>query len=436
MRVRGFDLPRHERGIWHAARARLAGGARVLALVPLALAGCAASRTSSATVPPPTIPAPEILAVADAGRASLSRALQIGADPSAGVAYVLAGHQIFAPVTSSPWADHLVAVTPDTGSTIWQYGTASASFGDQAHRLSGFVVDLATHRVVFAAGQSVLALDGATGATVTSVPLPSGVNCVAYPAPLARPTFDASGRVLFTCQRTDMQVNPVGVLVDLTARTTTLVAAPPLAPPPPPGPGILGHGYVVADDGLRVVASTQGTSVVEALPFAVVDLAGALYVESGADGVPTGRLYLAGAGGQVVIMRDGALAAQRSSVWAAVLAERAVALTVAPDRFRDGRTLPTLPGFLIVPGQLARTPCFGEAQPLTPGTATATTAVDALSSGTFQVDLRLSLRDDHGSEVSARHWVVLIAPDGSASILTDEGRLNPFDALPHVPCPV
>ena len=404
------------------------------------LAGCALSTTGS-IVPSSGVPAPRLLAVADGGRNSLSQIVQIGADPVVGRAYLLAGHQIVGPVVSAPWADHLVAVDRTTGTTQWQFGTPTTSFADHAHRLSGMVVDQAGHRVILAMGQQVMALNAADGSVAVSVPLPSGLDCVSFPAPTQRPTLDAQGRALFACVQEESQPTPVGALVDLAKRTVTIVPPPATQGIPQPSVGILGHVYAVADDGLRVFAHepTAGTQPIEELPFNVASLATALLVETGADGIPTGRLYLAGIGAQVALLQDGTpdeLRGQTGALWATVLAERTVALTVNPERYRGTQMLPTLPNFLVAPGQYARTFCFGPAQPFAPSSVTTTTAAAQSADGTVQVDLRISVRDAHGSETGLRHWIVAVATDGTATILTDEGSVDPFQPTPPVPCPV
>jgi hypothetical protein len=377
--------------------------------------------------------------IADGGRDSLGQIVQIAADPDAGRAYLLAGHQIAGPVLSAPWADHLVAVDRGTGAREWQFGTPTTSFADHVHRLSGMVVDQDAHRVILAMGQQVVALNAADGSVAVSVPLPSGLDCVSFPAPTQRPTLDAQGRALFACVQGQSQPMPVGTLVDLVNRTVTIVAPPPIQGIPPPGVGILGHVYVVADDGLRVFASepTAGATPIEELPFNVSGVATALLVEARRDGTPTGRLYLAGIGAQVALLQEQtADGSGNIKLQATILAERAVALTVAPERYRGMQTLPTLPNFLVAPGQYARTFCFGPVQPLSPGSVTTTTGATQAADGTVQVDLRISVRDTHGSETASRHWIVAVTTDGTATILTDEGSVDPFQPTPPVPCPV
>jgi hypothetical protein len=402
------------------------------------LAGCTPS-TIMRGVPPPTVRLVLINGIADGGRGSLSQIVQLGADPAAGRAYLLAGHQIVGPVVSAPWADHLVAIDRTTGTTQWQFGTSTTNFGDHAHRLSGMVVDQDAHRVILAMGQQVVALNAAAGSVAVSVPLPSGLDCVSFPAPTQRPTLDAQGRVLFACVQEQSQPTPVGALVDLVKRTVTIVAPPPTQGIPKVVTGILGHVYEVADDGLRVFAGepTAGTTPIEELPFNVAGLATALFVETRHDGTPTGRLYLAGIGAQVAILEEQPADASGSiKLSATVLAERAVALTVDPERYRGIQTLPTLPNFLVAPGQYARTFCFGPVQPFAPGSVTTTTAASQSADGTVQVDLRMSVRDAHGTETGSRHWIVAVGTDGTATILTDEGSVNPFQPMPPVPCPV
>jgi hypothetical protein len=376
--------------------------------------------------------------MADGGRASRSQIIQIGADPAAGRAYLLAGHQIYAPVVSGPWADHLVAVNRATGAVLWQAGTPDVSFAGPANRLSGIAVDLTGHRVVFAVGQQVEALNAADGNVAASVPLPDGLDCVSFPAPTQRPTLVSPDRVLFACIQGNPQPSAVGALVDLADRTVTLVAAPPVQGIPSPSVGILGHIYSVADDGLRVFAGqpTESAQPVEELPFNVAGLATALLVETSADGTPTGRLYLAGIGAQVAILQDSAPGSQAGVLWATVLAERAVALSVDAERYRGARTLPTLPNVLVAPGQYAYTSCFGPAQPFAPSSVTATTAATPSTSGTVEVDLRLSVRDAHGAETGSRHWIVAVTQAGGATLLTDEGSVDPFRPTPPVPCPL
>lgn len=414
----------------------------VVVAVVVATGLLAACAPTGHTVPPPSLPAPRVLAVADGGRDTLSQIVQMGADPAVGWAYLLAGHQIVSPLVSTPWADHLVAIGRDTGTIAWQFGTPTTSFADRAHRLSGIVVDQAGHRVVLVSGQQVVALDAADGAVMVSVSLPPELDCVDYPAPIQRPTLDAEGRALFACRRADNQQSLVGALVDFASRTVTVVAPPPTQGVPTPGPGILGHTYAIADDGLRVLApgAAVGASPIEALPFNIASLAVALLVETAADGTPTGRLYLSGIGAQVAILQDADPTSlsdsQDSPYWASIQAERAVALTMDPERYRDAQTLPTLPGFLAEPGQLARTACTGEAQPLTPGSATTSVAIATASDGSRQVDLRISVRDAKGSATGSRHWAVAVATSGTATILVDEGSVDPFRPLPLVPCPV
>jgi hypothetical protein len=385
---------------------------------------------------------PRFVAIADGGRESLSQILQIGADPAAGRAYLLAGHQLYGPVVNGPWADHLVAIDRETGAQQWQLGTPAVSSPDHAHRLSGIVVDQAGHRVILAMGQQVVALHAADGSVAVSVPLPSGLDCVSGASPTQQPTLDAQGRILFACYQVDSQTTPVGALVDLAKRTVTIVPPPPAQGIPNFSMGILGHVYAVADDGLRVFAAepTAGTQPIVALPFNVARLATALLVERDSDGAPTGRLYLAGIGAQVAILQDDTLAAlqgsQAGTLWATVLAERAVALTVDPTRYRSTQTLPTLPNFLVAPGQYAYTYCFGPAQPFAPGSVTASTMAMQSADGTVQVDLRLTVLDSHNSLTGSRHWIVAVATDGTATILTDEGHANPFRPTQPVPCPL
>lgn len=393
-------------------------------------------------VPPPALPLPRLLAIADAGRATLGQAVQIAADPVAGRVYALSGRQIIAPVVSSPWADHLVAADRDTGAVVWQFGTLSSAFPDTQHRLSGIVVDRDAHRVVLATSTQVLALDATSGARVAQATLPVGVDCVNFPAPTRPPTLDAHSRALFACRGSTPQGAIVGVLADLATGAVTLVAPPPDGDQPaPPGPGILGHSYVLTDSGLYVLAqgATAGATPIAALPFNVGGLARSLVVETAADGSPTGRLYLAGIGGQVAIVRDDtpeALSGQTGTLWATILAERAVALTIAPERFQQSGTLPTLPGFLVAPGRLAHTACFGETQPLTPGSVTTSTQATLAADGSVRVELGLSVRGEQGQETGSRHWIVSVAPNGASSILSDEGSVDPFQPLPPQPCPV
>jgi hypothetical protein len=419
-------------------------GAFVLALgVAMALlAGCVPS--GSSTVPPPTSSTLALLAVADGGRDSLSQIVQLGADPANQRLFILGGHQIFGPVTSAPWADHLVAVDRNTGARVWQFGTSATTIGDHAHQLSGIVVDASHGRVIFATSQQVLALRAADGNTAVAVALPSDVDCVGFPAPTQRPTLDAYGRVLFPCVRANAQGTAVGVLVDLSARTVTIVAPPPNQGIPGAMSGINGHVYIVADDGLRVFAGEPqaNTPPIAELPFNVANLATGLLVETRSDSAPTGRLYLAGVGAQVAVLQDGIAGAPGSqsapTLMGTVLAERAIALTVNPDRYRGTQTLPTLPDFLVAPGQYARTPCFGPTQPFSPNSVTTTTAATQSPDGTVQVDLRISVRDAHGSETGSRHWVVAVAQQGTgtATIQSDEGSVNPFMPTPPTPCPV
>lgn len=419
----------------------------MLVLVPVLVCGLLAACTTSfpprASVPPPTLPAPRVLAVADAGRASLSQVMQMDADPAAGRAYLLVGHQIFGPAVSAPWADSVVGVDRDTGATLWRFGTANASIADHQHHLSGMVADLATHQVFLASGSSFLALDAVTGAVAVTVSLPSGTDCVSYPAPVESPALDAQGRAVFPCNTiSDTQPQAVGVLVDFAARTASVVAPPP-APTPPsePAHGILGHLYVVTDQGLRVQAlgSKEGPSTVAELPFNVSGFNARLFVELAADGSPTGRLYLAGIGGQVAILQDGApsaLAGQTGSLWATVLAERAVALTVAPSRFTSADALPALSNFLVAPGRVAFTACFGEAKPDVAGSVTTSTMATAESDGSTLVQLSLIVRGSQGEETGSRSWTVFVAANGEATILSDQGSVDPFKPLPSVPCPV
>jgi hypothetical protein len=432
--------------VWDARgnRPRLARGhLLVLVLVCCLLAACTTSLPPRASVPPPVLPAPRILAIADAGRASLSQVMQMAADPAAGRAYLLAGHQIFGPAVSAPWADSVVGVDRDTGATLWHFGTSNASTSDHQAHLSGIVANPATHQVFLASGSSFLALDGATGAVAVTVSLPPGTDCVSYPAPLQPPTLDAQGRAVFRCNTiSDTQPHAVGVLVDFAARTASVVAPPPAPnPPPEPAHGILGHLYVVTGQGLRVEAlgPKEGPSTVAELPFNVSGFSSRLFVELDADGSPTGRLYLAGIGGQVAILQDAApaaLAGQTGSLWATVLAERAVALTVATSRFASADALPTLPGFLVAPGRMAFTYCFGEAKPDADGSVTTSTAATPESDGSTLVQLSLIVRGPQGEETGSRSWTVSVAANGQATILSDQGSVDPFKPLPSVPCPV
>jgi hypothetical protein len=370
--------------------------------------------------------------------------LQIAADPAVWRAYVLAGHtyQGGGPAIV-PWADHLLGVDRETGSVQWQIGTPSRGIPDHSQRLSGLVADQAHHHVILAMGQDVLVLDGATGAVLHTLPLPANLDCVGYPAPQQSPTMDTRGRVLFPCRTTDSQSASVGALVDVARDSVTIVAAPPYQGPPQPGVGILGHRYTVTDSGLFVTVPGGGDRprTVEELPFNATGPS-TMLVETDTSGAPTGRLYLAGEGVQVLILQDAdpaALGNQTGNLWASVLAQRAVALTVAPDRFKASQTpptLPTLPHFLVAPGQLAVTACYGETSPLAPGSATASTAITQQADGTFSSDLRLEVRDVQGHVAGSRHWVVAVRADGTATLLTDEGDVDPFAPLPPTACPL
>jgi hypothetical protein len=410
------------------------------------LAGCATApgRTSpgpSGVIAPPSLPMPRLLAVADAGRASLSTTVQVLSDPQAGVAYLLAGHQVLAPVVSSPWADRLVAVDRTTGAQLWSYSASGSGSVTTPDHLSGIVANSLRHLVMLAGAGQAVALNARDGTVASSVALPADVNCGEFPAPTARPTLDTAGRVLFPCNASSAQLQAVGILVDFTAHTATRVPAPPIPPIGAPHAGILGHQYAISDDGLRVLSAmpTQNPLLLAALPLDVASLGNALWVEQDTTGQPTGRLYLAGIGAQVLIVEDGdpaTLTGQTGPIWAAVLAERAVALSIAPSRFADGKTLPVLPAFLVTPGQYAHTACFGAATPNAPGTATTRTSVSGQPGGIEMVDLVLSVRDGTGHETASRHWTVQVAHDGNATITRDAGSADPFSPLPPTPCPI
>lgn len=416
--------------------------ALVLVLVAVLIAACGVSSPSGTSVPPPTLPAPRLLAIADAGRASLSQVVQIAADPGAGRAYLLAGHQIYGPVVSAPWADSLVAVDRDTGAAVWHFGTAGGVFSDHQHHLSGIVTNPVTHQIFLSYGPSFDALDAATGSIVATVPVPSGVDCVTYPAPAQAPSLDAQGRAVFLCHTTaNAQAQNVGVRVDFAARSTSLVPPPAITDPSVPAHGILGHLYAVTAVGLRVqtLGSKEGPFTVEELPFNVSGIGRPFFVEVSSDGSPTGRLYLAGIGGQVAILQDAApatLAGQTGSLWATVLAERAVALTVAPSRFTNSDSLPVLPDFLVAPGRAAFTYCFGETHPDSPGSVTTSTAATAERDGSTLVHIGLTVRGPKGEETGSRTWVVSVAAGGQATITSDQGSVDPFKPLPDVACPV
>lgn len=438
MRAQRWSTRANRYGTHRSRGGRLATLLAATGVMAMLLAGCALTGGTTDVVPPPALPFPRILAVADVGRASLSQTVQIAADPAAGRVYLLGGHQIVGPLVSAPWADHIVAVERDTGAVAWQYGT-SISVQDRAHRLSGIVVDRAAHRVIVATTSQVLALDSGTGSVAARATLLAGIDCVGFPAPTQPPTLDAQGRVLFACRKSDPPGSPTGVLVDLATGAVTLVAPPSGGgQPAPPGPGILGHRYVLTDTGLLILGQ-GGTSPIAALPLNIAGLAQAPVVEAGSDGTPTGRVYVAGIGGQVVILQDAApeaLRNQTGTLWATVVAERAVALTVAPARFQQSGALPTLPGFLVAPGDRARTACFGEARPFAPDSVTASTQATQEAGGTVRVELSLSVRGDKGEETAARHWVVSVASDGTATIQSDQGSVDPFQPLPPQACPL
>jgi outer membrane protein assembly factor BamB len=412
-----------------------------LGVATVLFVGCVPSSRGQ-YIAPPTLPAPSVVAIADGGRDSLSQIVQLGADPAHQRVFILAGHQIFGPAVSAPWADRLVAVERTTGAPVWQMGTPSTGFGDRTHWLSGIVVDPRQGRIVLATSQQVLALRAADGTVATAVPLPAEVDCVSFPAPTEPPTLDARARALFACKQGTTTQTPVGVLVDFTARTTTVVLPPPYQGLPPPGAGVDGHVYVAAEDGLRVFAGAPqtGATPLAALPFDVVSLTTPLLVERTVEGNATGRVYLAGVGAQVAFLDDVVPAGAMSGGVLAdtILAERAVALAVDPARFRGTSTLPTLPNFLVAPGQFAHTFCFGPTQPFTPGSVTTNTAVtpSPSSDGPVLVDLQISVRDTHDVVTGSRHWVVAVATDGTATIQTDQGNVDPFTPTPPVPCPV
>lgn len=425
--------------------ARALAPALALVLACGLLIACATATQPRASVPPPALPAPRLLAIADAGRASLSQVIQIAADPGAGRMFVLTGHQFFGGPISPPWADSVVGVDRDTGATLWRFGTPDTSITERQGHLSGMVASLGAHQVFLASGSGFLALDATTGAVASTVSLPPGTDCVSYPAPTQPPALDAHGRALFRCNTTSATApQAVGVLVDFVARTASLVPPPaPTTPAPGPDPahGILGHLYVVREDGLRVQAlgAKEGPSTVEELPFNVSGASSRLFVELAADGSPTGRLYLVGIGAQVVILQDAApsaLAGQTGALWATVLAERAVALTVAPSRFTSADALPALPNFLVAPGQVAFTSCFGEVKPDTAGSVTTSTTATAEGDGATLVRLGLIVRGPKGEETGSRAWAVSVSTNGQAAILSDQGSVDPFKPLPIVPCPV
>jgi hypothetical protein len=374
--------------------------------------------------------------------------LQIAADPAANRVVILSGHQIVGPVVSAPWADQLGGFDRTTGLRAWAVGTPTTAppFPPQGQRLSLFALSRTTRQVLLIAGQRALAVDERTGALAATVLLPDTLDCVPFAlGTQGRPTLDDNGRPTFPCEQSATSSGggstSVGVRVDFAAGTIAIVAAPAPVSDPTPPTGILGHTYTLTPNGLLVGGGPAGEDL-EALPF---DGAHLLAVERDEVGTPTGRLYLAGTGAQVAVLEDAdptTLAGQRTAFWAAALAERAVALTVAPQMFQTtgqrGEVLPTLPGFLLVPGRWATTPCFGSTQPLADNSITHSTGVTANADGMFTIDLQLDVRtaSTTGTTTATRHWVVAVSDDGTARITQDTGGPDPFHPSPPVACPV
>jgi hypothetical protein len=412
----GARVRRGTRWPWQALRA-------LPLLLALAMAACALPFTvpfggvSGKTIAAPSAPVPSVAWIADAGHAARAATLQIASDPVVSVVFVLTGRasEGFGGPVMLPTADHLLVFDSQTGAIRWRLDAASLGLPADERHLSGVAVDESYHVAVIVAGPQVLILEAAAGARLATINLPAGVSCVNFLVPLTRPILDASHHALFLCSQMESNgsVQPVGMRVNLRDDAISIV-------PPPPGP--FGPPPLPAAE----------------LPLNVLDPS-VTWVELDATGTPTGSIYLAGIGAQVVAVRDGVPGtppAAPPAFVASVLAQRAVVLALAPERFTSGQALPTLPGFLVAPGAYARAFCFEDTPPNTPGTATASTAIAAQSDGTFQVDLRLDVLDDQGHVAHSRHFVVAVATSGEATIQTDTGDADPFKPLPITPCPV
>ncbi len=417
-------------------------------ILALALAACALpfgvtiGGVGGKTIAPPSPPMPRLVWVADAGHAKRAAILQLDADPGIATVFALAGRASsgFGGPVMLPTADRLIAFDRATGSPRWTFDASTLAVPAEERRLSGFAVDDIHHHLLIAAGAQILILDGATGTTVIPRDLPPGVSCVNPPAPLTPPTRGADQTVTFLCSRieanggvstVDVSVNPTSGALSISPTPTT-----PITLPQPEG--IAGHVYRVTPTGLAVMAPapSRGEMPIAELPFNVANPSIIAVDHTGAD---TGYIYLAGIGAQVVAIQDGVAGTPPTApnaLAASVIAQRAVALALAPTSITRGDVLPALPGFLITPGIFARAPCFDDAEPNTPGTATANTAITALSDGTFQVDLLLDVRDTQGHVAHTRHFVVAVAASGAATIATDTGDTDPFKPLPITPCPV